>query len=167
VQRLQPHSGTVVNLVKRCECQEICSRTVRRSPPGGGGRDSVKVAQHEVLGLHARKVARPGGTIEMIESGHSIGLAGTNDTLSSLAGRFFVKKTDPPLKWWATFTQSLRDKSCGTRAGITVDHIWLRRPVSVGAERTLGGFVRPRRSRDRRSFSPNPISMQLSCLRKS
>jgi hypothetical protein len=39
---------------------EDLSRLVRHSPEGEGGRDSVKVAQYEVLGNDAKRQVRPG-----------------------------------------------------------------------------------------------------------
>ncbi len=47
----------------------------------------------------------------MIGFGHPIDSAFASDALSSPAGRVRSKKPDPPLKWWAIFIQSLRDKS--------------------------------------------------------
>ncbi len=38
---------------------EDLSRLVRRSPEGEGGRDSVKVAQYEVLGNEAKRQVHP------------------------------------------------------------------------------------------------------------
>jgi|SRR5580704_13336314 hypothetical protein len=41
------------------EYGEDLSRLVRRSPEGEGGRDSLKVAQYEVLGNEAKRHGRP------------------------------------------------------------------------------------------------------------
>ena len=161
MQRVQPYSGKVVDLVGGKLPTKRNAANAMRFVPEGLNESSPAIYCWEKKG----RCVRPGGTIEMIESGHSIGLAGTNDTLSSLAGRFFVKKNNPPLKCWATFIESLRDRSSEARRS-TLDcqlvMLSTRRRGTGSWELWPIALVRPARC-----FLANLIQTQFPCSKKS
>jgi hypothetical protein len=94
-------------------------------------RDSVKVAQYEVLGNDAK---RPVPSREGRSKRSAFGLAvasGAQAThLSSLRDGRRLKNRLPSTSYWATFTKSLRDESSAHTLSLKLTLMRLRRRLS-------------------------------------
>ncbi len=92
------------------EYGEDLSRLVRRSPEGEGGRDSLKVAQYEVLGNEAKRHGRPARDDRKRSAfGFARGSAIASIRRSSRPGRILFKNANPALR-----TGLLSSGPCGT-----------------------------------------------------